>query len=75
MTTDVMTTTTVPTAPARSAGSLLLPIAGGALIAGSLLYAAGLATSPPQDSLANADYIASLARDEGQTALSALLLH
>ncbi|TFV73449.1 hypothetical protein E4P39_15215 [Blastococcus sp. CT_GayMR19] len=61
--------------PARSAGSLLLPIAGGALVAGSLLYAAGLATSPPQASMAPADYIESLARDEGQTALSALLLH
>ena len=61
--------------PARSAGSLLLPIAGGALIAGSLLYAAGLATSPPQASMAPADYIESLARDEGRTALSALLLH
>jgi hypothetical protein len=62
-------------APARSAGSLLLPIAGGALIAGSLLYAAGLATSPPATSMAPADYIESLARHEGQTALSALLLH
>jgi hypothetical protein len=61
--------------PARSAGSLLLPIAGGALIAGSLLYVAGMATSPPAASMENADYIASLARDEGQTALSALLLH
>ncbi len=62
-------------APARSAGSLLLPIAGGALIAGTLLYAAGLATSPPAASMAPADYIESLARDEGRTALSALLLH
>ncbi|NEK59127.1 hypothetical protein GCU56_14770 [Geodermatophilus sabuli] len=77
MTSDLMT----PSAPAttertaRSAGSLLLPIAGGALIAGSLLYAAGLATSPPAASMASADYIDSLARDEGRTALSALLLH
>jgi hypothetical protein len=77
MTSDLMTpssSTTVP-APARSAGSLLLPIAGGALIAGSLLYVAGMATSPTADSMASADYIASLARDPGQTALSALLLH
>lgn len=59
----------------RSAGALLLPIAGGALVAGSLLYVAGMATSPPQASMADADYITSLARDEGQTALSALLLH
>ncbi|MGY1812735.1 hypothetical protein [Blastococcus sp. SYSU D00820] len=82
-----MTTNALPTAPttrpapaaepapARSAGSLMLPIAGGALIAGSLLYVAGLATSPPWDSPADADYIASLARDEGQTTLSAVLLH
>ena len=78
MTSDLMTpssSTTAAERPARSAGSLLLPIAGGALIAGSLLYAAGLATSPPQASMAPADYIESLARDEGQTALSALLLH
>jgi hypothetical protein len=77
MTSDLMTpsSATPVAAPARSAGSLLLPIAGGALIAGSLLYAAGLATSPPAASMAPADYIESLARDEGQTALSALLLH
>lgn len=76
-----MTTNTtarpVPTTEAttRSAGSLMLPIAGGALVVGSLLWAAGLATSPPQESNAAADYIAALGRDEGQTALSALLLH
>jgi hypothetical protein len=77
MTSDLMapSTTTTSERSARSAGSLLLPIAGGALIAGSLLYVAGMATSPPADSMSNADYIASLARDSGQTALSALLLH
>ncbi|MGY2081949.1 hypothetical protein [Modestobacter sp. SYSU DS0657] len=61
--------------PARSAAARLLPIAGSALIAGPLLYVAGMATSPPADSMAPADYIESLARDEGLTALSALLLH
>lgn len=79
MTTDLQTpSTAAPTAaahPGRSAGSLLLPIAGGALIAGSLLYASGMLTSPPADSMAEGDYIASLARDEGRTALSAILLH
>jgi hypothetical protein len=75
MTSDLMTPSTAAERPVRSAGSLLLPIAGGALIVGSLLYAAGLATSPPADSMSSADYIASLARDRGQTALSALLLH
>jgi hypothetical protein len=75
---DLITPSTPTDGPGpapRSAGALLLPIAGGALIVGSLLYAAGMATSPPQASMADADYIASLARDEGQTALSALLLH
>ncbi|MGY1746096.1 hypothetical protein [Blastococcus sp. SYSU D00695] len=67
---------TVPAERAgRSAGSLMLTIAGGALIAGTLLYVAGMATSPPWDSPSDADYIASLARDEGQTTLSAVLLH
>lgn len=61
--------------PARSTAARLLPIAGGALLAGPLLYVAGMATSPTADSMAPADYIASLARDEGLTALSALLLH
>ncbi|MGY1752058.1 hypothetical protein [Blastococcus sp. SYSU D01042] len=77
MTTDLMTPSTSTTGerPARSAGSRLLPIAGGALIAGSLLYVTGMAASPPADSMSDADYIASLARDEGRTALSAMLLH
>jgi hypothetical protein len=79
MTTD-LTTSAPRTAhradrSARSGGSVLLAIAGGSLLTGALLYTAGLATSPPQDSMAAADYIESLARDEGRTALSALLLH
>jgi hypothetical protein len=77
MTSDLMTpsTTAADERPARSAAARLLPLAGGALIAGSLLYVTGMATSPPADSMSNADYIASLARDEGRTALSAMLLH
>jgi hypothetical protein len=76
MTSDVLAPTPqTPARTSRTAGSLLLPIAGGALVVGSLLYVAGMATSPPQDSMADADYIAALARDEGRTALSALLLH
>jgi hypothetical protein len=76
MTSDLMTpSTTTAERPRRSAGSLMLPIAGAALIAGPLLYVAGMATSPSAASMAPADYIASLARDPGQTALSALLLH
>jgi hypothetical protein len=61
--------------PARSTGALMLTLAGGAMVAGSLLYVAGMVTSPPQDSQAAADYIAALGRDEGQTTLSAMLLH
>ena len=78
MTSNLLTPapTATPAAPTgRSAASRLLPIAGGALIAGSLLYVTGMATSPPWDSPSDADYIASLARDEGQTTLSAVLLH
>ncbi len=75
MTTDLQTLPATTPSSGRSAGSLLLPIAGGALVVGSLLYAAGMVTSPPSDSMSDADYIASLARDEGQTALSAVLLH
>lgn len=61
--------------PPRTAGPLMLTIAGGALVTGALLYSAGMATSPPAASMAPADYIDSLARDEGQTTLSAMLLH
>lgn len=77
MTTQLMTPSapTTDERPGRSAASRLLPIAGGALIAGSLLYVTGMAASPPADSMSDPDYIASLARDEGRTALSALLLH
>jgi hypothetical protein len=77
MTNDLITTppTTTTPAPVRSASSLLVPVAGGALIAGSLLYVAGMATSPSAVSVEPADYIASLARDPGQTTLSAVLLH
>ncbi|WNV76104.1 hypothetical protein [Geodermatophilus sp. DSM 44513] len=76
MTTELQTPSTTTPAPGRrSAGSLLLPIAGGALVLGSVLFVAGMVTSPPQDSMADADYIASLARDEARTTLSALLLH
>ncbi|GAB3317752.1 hypothetical protein GCM10027451_36040 [Geodermatophilus aquaeductus] len=61
--------------PARGTGALMLTLAGGAMVAGSLLYVAGMLTSPPQDSPAAADYIAALGRDEGRTTLSAMLLH
>ena len=52
-----------PARPRRSAGSIMLAVAGGALVVGAVATAAGMATSPPQDSPEAVDYIASLARD------------
>ena len=77
MTTSPLPTRTAagPERPARGTGPLMLTLAGGALVAGSLLYVTGMVTSPPQDSPAAADYIAALGRDEGRTTLSAMLLH
>ena len=57
-----------PTHPMRVA-------AGIALIAGPVLWALGMLTSPPQESMADADYISSLARDTTMTQVSALFLH
>lgn len=50
-------------------------IAGAALLAGPVLWSLGMFTSPPADSMADADYIASLARDTTITQISALFLH
>lgn len=49
--------------------------AGVSLLAAPFLWSAGMLTSPEQDSMANADYIASLARDITQSEISALFLH
>jgi len=49
--------------------------AGAALVAGPVLWALGMATSPEQASMADADYISSLARDTTMTQVSALALH
>jgi hypothetical protein len=56
-------------------GRRLAALGGLALIAGAVLYTAGIATSPPQASESTADYIASLAADPALTQVSALLLH
>ena len=78
-----MTTTSPATAgsatadtavPARWAGAMRLA-AGVALIAGPVFFSAGMFTSPPQDSMADVDYIASLSRDVTMTQVSALFLH
>src|SRR3954452_12238448 len=61
-------------APVRPTG--LLRVAGGAaLVAGPVLFSLGMLTCPPQASMADADYIASLARDTTLTQVSALFLH
>ena len=74
---DSPTTTASPAAEdARRASSRALRvIAATALIAGPLLWSLGMFTSPPADSMADADYISSLARDTTMTQVSALALH
>ncbi|NJC70048.1 hypothetical protein HC031_10050 [Planosporangium thailandense] len=74
--TDTDTDTADVTTPAgtRTRGALRL-LAGVALVAGPVLFAAGMATSPEAASASDADYIASLARDATQTQVSALFLH
>ncbi|SES45281.1 hypothetical protein SAMN05216199_3771 [Pedococcus cremeus] len=76
-TSDSPTTTASPAAEdARRASSRALPVvAATALIAGPLLWSLGMFTSPPADSMADADYISSLARDTTMTQVSALALH
>jgi hypothetical protein len=59
---------------ARWAGAMRLA-AGVALIAGPLLWSAGMFTTPPQETWSDADYIAALSNDLTITQLSALLLH
>ncbi|RYU09349.1 hypothetical protein [Nocardioides iriomotensis] len=49
--------------------------AGIALLAAPLLWSAGMVTSPEQASMADADYVSSLARNLTQTEVSALFLH
>lgn len=49
--------------------------AGVALLAAPLLWSAGMLTSPEQVSMADADYVGSLARNLTQTEVSALFLH
>lgn len=75
-----MTTTTTHATDARveaaPSWSGAMRLAGGvALIAGPLFFSAGMFTSPPADSMADADYISSLARDLTLTQISALFLH
>ncbi|GAA1525831.1 hypothetical protein GCM10009827_048230 [Dactylosporangium maewongense] len=60
---------------ATTAHRVLPYAAGTSLIAGAVLFFAGLATSPPSTGDDKASYLQSLAADPFQTQLSALLLH
>ncbi len=65
-----------PDAPAGPAPARLLGVlAGLASVAAPLLFIGGAATSPPQESNAADDYIASLAADPWLSGLSANLFH
>lgn len=69
------TDTSTTTAPAAPAGTALRVAAGVALVAGPVLFSLGMFTVPPQASMADTDYVASLARDTTLTQVSALFLH
>ena len=58
----------------RWAGAMRLA-AGASLVAGVLCWSAGMVFSPDSESMADADYIASMARDLTDTQVSALFLH
>jgi len=62
-----------PASP-RWAGAMKLA-AGVSLVAGVLSWSAGMVFSPDAESMADADYIASMARDLTDTQISALFLH
>lgn len=76
-----VTATTITTPTTRNADAprrthpVMPVVAGGALIAGPVLWALGMTTSPQQESMADADYISSLVRDTTMTQVSALFLH
>ncbi len=75
--------TVVPTAPATielaeaasPAPRVLTRLAGAALPAGAVLFAAGILSSPSATGDDRASYLESLGRDPGLTQLSAVLLH
>jgi hypothetical protein len=76
MTTLTHAATTSHETEVRSRWSVTMQYAAAAaLVAGPVLFALGMATSPQADSTAKADYIASLSRDLTLTQVSALFLH
>ena len=71
-----LTTTSPTTRRTGSAASLVMPVAAAAaLLAGPVLWSAGMFTSPQTDSMADADYIASLARDKSRSCCSRSSCH
>ena len=75
-TTTSATTPTVPGAAADPTTTKVLGVLGGLCsIAAPLLFVAGAATSPPQESPAADDYIASLAADPTLSGISANFFH
>ena len=61
--------------PSYGGSRILRYAAAAALASGTVFWAAGLFTSPEQASMADVDYVSSLARDLTLTQVSALLLH
>jgi hypothetical protein len=76
MTTTLTTPSTSVAAEAspRWAGAMRLA-AGVSLVAGVLCWSGGMVFSPDSESMKDADYIASMARDLTNTQISALFLH
>jgi hypothetical protein len=60
---------------ARSGTRALTVAAGAVLVAGPVLWAAGMFTSPQATSMSDVDYVASLVRNTTMTQVSALFLH
>jgi hypothetical protein len=71
----VATAGTTPTTTAHPGGRVTTLLGGAALLLAPVLMAGGAWTSPPQDTARPQDYVESLARDPGLTALSAALFH
>lgn len=75
MTSTAVPATTTPVAEQAAPRSALRILGGVASIVAPLLFVAGAATSPPQDSPAAGDYIASLAADPVLSGISANFFH
>ena len=75
MTAQVLSPSSTPVEEPSSGSRVLRIAAGAALVAGPLLWAAGMWTSPSAAGTSDVDYITSLGRDGTLTQVSALFLH